>query len=187
MNYKDCLNEESKLWSEEYPLREDFLDEVPSEPGIYIICLPEKSGYRWIKENNKWYLEQQSWKIRLLIKQIISRNVNIKQPLLTRLVYIGESENLKERIRQHIKNQTNDCIRKILSITELTFRFRKTKNHKDAEKEAYKAFCKETGLCPPCDCNSVQCKSVINEGKYPWDILNCKEGKAFINNAEACP
>jgi len=174
MRYGNCFVVNAGPWSGEYEFEKWNIISVPENPGVYMLCIARESGYRWVKRGGNWYLEE--------MRQASGLEVIIRQKLwkVVRLTYIGQTNNLRERLLQHLNNPNNKCVKKLLELDiPLTFRFLSRGNPEASELKAYNKFCEETGLCPPCDCNSPQCKSLVSNGK-------CLGGKTIINIDEVC-
>ena len=144
-----------KLWKGEYLLHKAIVEEyVPEKPGVYKIYLAENSKYRWINTGNNWRLMNR-YKFPIIARLLGNR-----------LTYIGQTNNLKRRLLDHIYgSNTNNCIKTLLKLgVPLTFKFREVNKPILGEKINLLIFCIETELCPPCDCNSPQCRNLGYQG-----------------------
>jgi hypothetical protein len=151
-------------WSKWYPFNEDFIEsKAPKNAGIYRLKL---ENYCFSLINNEWRLLNKSFLLKLLLDLNEPFRVEkYNQTIYTDLIYIGKSENIQNRLLQHLKGPDyngNKCIYELLKSYSLEFSYlqRTETDYHQAEKNFFKSFIQETGgFCLPCDCCYNECQS----------------------------
>jgi predicted GIY-YIG superfamily endonuclease len=153
-------------WSKWYPFDEVAIETyAPPKEGIYRIKLKDHYFHlinkRWQGPYQKFSNLDSALKQKEPVR--VRKNVSIKIIIYTDLIYIGKSENIRNRLLQHLKGNGNSCIYKLLNQShslEFSYLRRTETDYHQAEKNFFKSFIQETGgFCPPCDCCSNECQS----------------------------
>jgi predicted GIY-YIG superfamily endonuclease len=63
------------------------------------------------------------------------------------VIYIGSADNLKKRMKEHVNEKDNDCIKK----NAKSYRLEYCSNHKKREKELYDEQVRTFGRAPSCN------------------------------------
>jgi len=131
-------------WSKEKDLEIMEIDKLPdSKNAIYRILLPVGWAFERESEETKTY-----WNLKTIIE------VN-KYPY-TRIVYIGQTRDLKRRLKEHLN--FNDCITSLIKNgIRVKFQYLERPAPNQSERNALEQFCGEFGVCPPCNCKSPEC------------------------------
>ena len=155
------------VWSKWYPLLEESIEEnAPQEGGIYRIALKDEFCFTLI--NGEWYgVFQGNRKLLNCFKdkdpyRVCPCKTEYGKSVCTDLVYIGKTDNLKRRLKEHLKDpqKGNPCIQKLLNKGyPLFFSFLRRISPSFAEQRVFQEFIKASGgFCPPCDGGSNECQ-----------------------------
>jgi len=179
-------------WSNFYEFNKENIEQQVSKEkaGIYrIALLDENSGFKISskiekKEKIKYWegLFSEFDIPELAQKRILQTRLltgKYRSDIYTNLVYIGRSDNMRERLLQHFSNSQskgNSGVLKLLKYhIPLRFSYLSKGDSTKSERNFYSDFIKETKVCPPCDKNSNECKSL--NGKYLPCYLRRSYGK----------
>jgi len=168
-------------WSNWYPLNVFRVNlNAPNSGGIYRIKL--KDGLCFVlKSSDGNYYWEGIHKANNELVSCFSKNEPMRvcdcrsryiDEVCTDLVYIGRSENIQQRLLQHINGNGSRCIAILLKEGyELFFSYLRREVPDDAEVNAFGRFVRETGgSCPPCDCGSNECSEAKGQNIHTYIV-----------------
>ncbi len=155
-------------WSNWYPLNVFRVNlNAPNSGGIYRIKL--KDGLCFVlKSSDGNYYWEGIHKANNELVSCFSKNEPMRvcdcrsryiDKICTDLVYIGRSENIQQRLLQHLNGSGSKCIKELLEKDyKMLFSFLRRQDPDYSEIAAFERFVDGTeGFCPPCDCGSNEC------------------------------
>ncbi len=175
-------------WSNFYELNSENIERVPERTGIYRIALLEESSAFHLKwneseSNYEWigiYAEHEIPK--LTVQRFLDTRTLVGfyyKEIYSNLVYIGKSDNLNQRLNEHLAGRGSSGVQQLLlNGVDLRFSYLSTRDGTVSENNFYQEFLEETGgFCPPCDKNSNECLRF--SGNYVPTYLLKKRGRGI--------
>jgi hypothetical protein len=163
-------------WSDSFRLNEEVIENLPNDlSGIYRILLSESYVFNYVQSFIRKPFPKPS-RVPSITKR--KRKWELKDfaisPSNTKIVYIGQTEDLKRRLKEHLKQ--NECIGSLFNMEiplEVQFVSIASAFLREAEKEELNNFCQKFQVCPPCNCKSPECYCQKID-TYAFGRLICK-------------